>query len=149
MKFSCAAVIFLLLLGCAGAPSDQSFQTSGSPALSPTSDQGATQPQGVFTSVDKPTSGSAQIVTRSGKRYLELSQDFQTERGPDLFVLLHRAETPQAYKAQDSINLGSLQQVSGRQSYLIPAEVDLSQFHSAAIWCRAFNVTFGYARLGR
>jgi hypothetical protein len=32
---------------------------------------------------------------------------------------------------------------------LIPGNVNLGQFHAAAIWCRRYNATFGYASLGK
>ena len=35
----------------------------------------------------------------------------------------------------------------GNQNYELPADIDLSQYKSVAVWCRAFNIVFGYAAL--
>ena len=91
--------------------------------------------------------GGARIIEEAGQRYLELGSDFRTDSGPDLFVLLHRDAVPNSYADSDYVSLGRLQRVARTQRYLIPADVDISAFNSAVIWCRQFNVTFGYATL--
>ncbi len=93
------------------------------------------------------TSGSAQIVSIEGQQYLEFDSAFSTDNGPDLFVLLHSEAVPDSYNPENYVNLGQLQQVAGTQRYAIPANVDVAAFQSAVIWCRAFDVTFGYATL--
>lgn len=91
--------------------------------------------------------GGVKIIEEDGQRYLELGSDFRTDSGPDLFVLLHREAVPTGYADSDYVSLGRLQRVARTQRYLIPAGVDISAFGSAVIWCRQFNVTFGYASL--
>lgn len=106
------------------------------------------QTSGTFIgSAPKSVAGKAQIITKEGKRYLVLDQTFQSDNGPDLFVLLHNEAKPSSY-GNNFHNLGRLQKASGTQSYEIPAEVNLSEAKSVVIWCRQFNVTFGYATLG-
>jgi hypothetical protein len=106
------------------------------------------QASGTFIgSAPKNVTGQAQIVTKDGKRYLVLDQTFQSDNGPDLFVLLHNEAKPSSYR-NNFHNLGRLQKVSGTQWYEISAEVDLSEAKSVVVWCRQFNVTFGYATLG-
>lgn len=102
---------------------------------------------GTFVGDAHPTAGMAQIVEADGQRFLELGDGFSTDQGPDLFVLLHRSAVPDSYSASDYVNLGRLQQVQGTQRYLIPDNVSAADFASAVIWCRQFNVTFGYASL--
>ena len=102
---------------------------------------------GSFIGVAHSTSGTATIFSQDGQRHLELGRDFSTDSGPDLFVLLHRSPTPESYRREDYVSLGRLQQSHGSQRYLIPADVDLENFNSVVIWCRRFNVTFGYAPL--
>ena len=91
--------------------------------------------------------GGARIVEEAGQQYLEFDGNFQSDDGPDLFVLLHREAVPTAYADSDYTNLGRLQRVAGTQRYKIPAGVDIDAFSSAVIWCRQFDVTFGYATL--
>ena len=100
-----------------------------------------------FISAAHPTAGSAQIVEENGQRYLEFDSSFRSDSGPDLFVLLHRDAAPESYSPESYVNLGRIQEFSGAQRYAIPADVDISQLQSAVIWCREFNVTFGYATL--
>ena len=102
---------------------------------------------GAFVSDAHPTSGNARIIEENGQRYLELDESFKSDDGPDLFVLLHEEAVPESYSGDNYLNLGRMQRTAGSQRYAIPADVDLSVFQSAVIWCREFGVTFGYATL--
>ncbi|WP_448601990.1 DM13 domain-containing protein [Thermoleptolyngbya sp.] len=110
---------------------------------------------GTFVSGEHPTQGTAQIVTENGQRFLEFGNDFRTNSGPDLTVILHRSgdvigsTTPPAYAIRegDYVVLAELQRVQGTQRYAIPPSVNLNEFNSAAVWCRRFNATFGAASL--
>ncbi|MBE9065636.1 DM13 domain-containing protein [Leptolyngbya cf. ectocarpi LEGE 11479] len=100
-----------------------------------------------FVTVSSNTAGGATIVEENGKRYLEFDQSFSTEDGPDLFVLLHKEATPKSYSSEQYVNLGDLQSIEGSQRYEIPADISVDDFQSAVIWCRQFNVTFGFAAI--
>lgn len=100
-----------------------------------------------FIGVAHSASGSAQIVEEDGQRYLEFDSAFSSGAGPDLFVLLHAESVPRSYSPDEYVNLGPLQQVAGAQRYAIPADIAVDDFKSAVIWCRQFDVTFGYATL--
>lgn len=105
---------------------------------------------GNFVDVEHPTQGTVSIVQDGNKRYLELSSDFKSDRGPDLKVILHRAEVVDLNIEEGSyISLGELQEFSGNQRYEIPENVDLSEYNSVAIWCEQFNAIFGYAPLSK
>ena len=91
--------------------------------------------------------GGVSIVTEGGQRYLEFDSAFRTDSGPDLFVLLHREAVPTGYAESDYVSVGRLQRIEKTQRYLIPEGVDTADFGSVVIWCRQFNVTFGYATL--
>ncbi|MDC0831563.1 electron transfer flavoprotein [Leptolyngbya valderiana BDU 20041] len=103
---------------------------------------------GTFEAVEHPTQGSARIIVENGRRYLEISRDFRTDEGPDLFVVLHRSTSPGLhFNEGDYLTLGALQSTMGVQRYEIPNNVNLSDYNSAAVWCRQFNATFGAATL--
>lgn len=110
---------------------------------------------GTFVSGEHPTQGAARIVEEGGQRFLEFGDDFRTDSGPDLTVILHRSAdvigstTPPAYAIRegDYVVLAELQQVQGSQRYAIPASLNLNEFNSVAVWCRRFNATFGAAGL--
>ena len=102
----------------------------------------------VTTEQDHPTNGTAKIVEKNGKRYLEFSKGFTTARGPKVRVVLHRKSTvPVNLNEKNYVTLANLKRFDGAQRYEIPANFDLDDFKSVAIWCEEFNVTFGYARL--
>ncbi len=102
----------------------------------------------VTTEQDHPTTGKASLVTENGQRYLEFDAAFGTATGPDVQIILHRRrQVPVNVSEQDYVTLAPLKSLSGAQRYAIPANLDLDEFQSVAIWCRKFNVTFGYASL--
>jgi hypothetical protein len=109
---------------------------------------------GTFVSGEHPTQGTARIVMKDGKPYLDLDKSFKTsDKGPDLVVILHRSDNvlgstkPPSYPIQQSdyVILAPLQKFSGPQSYPIPDNINLADYKSAGIWCRQFNATFGVA----
>ncbi|WP_299416495.1 DM13 domain-containing protein [Acaryochloris sp. IP29b_bin.148] len=103
---------------------------------------------GQFVTVKKQSTGSAQIITKEGKQYLELSSDFSTGEGPDVKVVLSRQATvPAAIEEGSYITLSPLEKFSGKQLYAIPDGINLEEYASVALWCQEFNVTFGYAPL--
>jgi len=99
-----------------------------------------------------PTSGRATIYKQSdGKEYLRLT-DFMTSNGPDVHVLLVKADD----KALDqeivkgdleSVELGSLKGNQGDQNYDLPASADLNKYQGVVIYCERFHAIFGVARL--
>ncbi|MBE9043267.1 DM13 domain-containing protein [Pleurocapsales cyanobacterium LEGE 10410] len=105
---------------------------------------------GQFVSVEHPTQGQVKVIEEDGAQYLEISEDFQSDRGPALEVILHKSNTVGLQIQEgDYISLGELKAFNGTQRYLIPEDVDLGQYQSVAIWCEEFNATFGYAPLAQ
>ena len=98
------------------------------------------------------TSGRATIYeSPEGKRYLRLS-DFTTSNGPDVHVLLARAEDKalgqQIVKGNlDGLELGSLKGNQGDQNYDLPPTADLQEYQAVVIYCERFHAVFGVARL--
>lgn len=106
--------------------------------------------RGSFVTVeqDHPTQGTARIVEENGQRYLVFDRAFTTAQGPDVEVILYRgSQVPVNIAERDYITLAPLQSFDGEQRYAIPANLDLGEFGAVGIWCRQFNVTFGYAAL--
>ena len=133
-----------------------SVGTVSSPATPSTESAQSAIKSGTFASGEHPTQGTASIVSKNGKPYLEFDQEFKTsEMGPDLVVILHRSDNvlsstkPPAYPLSegDYVFLAELEKFSGSQSYPIPDDVNLEDYKSAVIWCRKFNATFGVAKL--
>ncbi len=98
------------------------------------------------------TSGRATIYRATdGKQYLRLS-DFTTSNGPDVHVLLVKAED-KALEGEivkgdlDHVELGTLKGNQGDQNYDLPATADLNQYQAVAIYCERFHAIFGAAKL--
>lgn len=105
---------------------------------------------GAFVSDAHQTVGKATIYEmKGGKRRLELT-GFKTAEGPALRVLLVKAETVEGAKTiknAKTIDLGPLKNSQGKQTFAVPADIDLWQFRSVSIWCAKFKVNFGAAAL--
>ena len=142
------------------SPTDESSITQSSDALEAQSSASAelatVVKSGRFEAGEHPTSGIVQLVQENGNFILELDESFQTSSsGPDLVVILHRSNdvlggtVPPAYpiEEEDYVILAPLQEFSGSQRYTIPADINVEDYQSAAIWCRRFNATFGAAVL--
>ena len=98
-----------------------------------------------------PTSGRATLYeSLGGKRYLRLT-DFTTSNGPDVHVVLARADDPaldqKIVKGNlDYVELGKLKGNQGDQNYEVPVAVDLQKYNAVVIYCERYNAVFGVAR---
>jgi len=70
--------------------------------------------------------------------------ELETDPGPDLRVYL---VTGGPDELGDVVDLGALKGNKGDQQYDVPASVDTERHRTVVIWCRAFSVAFGSARL--
>ncbi len=155
--FAMLAITAFLVVSCA-EPRPTSVEPSPSPeAVSQASPAtAAATKSGTFAAGEHPTTGTVRVGAENGQQFIELGEDFKTsEMGPDLVVILHQdadvlgSTQPPAYAltADSYVVIAPLQQFQGAQRYEIPANVNLSDYASAAIWCRRFNATFGAATL--
>jgi Electron transfer DM13 len=96
------------------------------------------------------TSGVATVYQLGeGKRVLRLS-NFATSNGPDVHVYLVAATDvtdSTTVKKAGFVDLGSIKGNEGDQNYDVPADLDLSKYQAATIWCARFGVNFGTAPL--
>ena len=122
----------------------------------PSSVSGEAEPvyTGKLESREHPTSGRTTIYKDgSGKQYLRLT-DFTTSNGPDVHVVLVKAEEPAMSKIivpgnLEYVELGSLKGNQGDQNYDVPASADLGKYQAVAIYCQRFHAIFGVAKLER
>ncbi len=101
--------------------------------------------QGTWQSADSfhYTIGDALLIETSPGQYTLRVENFSVRNGPDVFVLL----SPSNDYQEGALNLGELKGTDGAFNYEVPAGTDVSQYASAIIWCRAFDVLFGHAVL--
>jgi hypothetical protein len=101
--------------------------------------------RGRFRSHEHGTTCDAAVVRLAdGRRFLTLTS-FDTSPGPDLRVRLAPDGSVDG-GVDGAVDLGALKGNRGDQQYAIPAGVDVAD-RTVVIWCRAFSVAFGSARL--
>jgi len=85
--------------------------------------------------------------TDTSAAVLRLEQ-LQATPGPDLFVYLSPVTSPTtADQVMRGLEVGKLKATAGETNYALPAGLDLGQFKAVVIYCKSFNVIFGYANL--
>jgi hypothetical protein len=150
-KIAAAALVVGLVASCNPSSTVEIEETPSAQPEAVAEPQTAAAVVGQFVTVEqeKPTTGTARIVTAdNGDNYLEFDAAFTTATGPDVAVVLYNApEVPVNLDEADYVTIAPLESFEGAQRYVIPAEIDLSNFEAVGIWCREFNVTFGYAPL--
>jgi hypothetical protein len=96
--------------------------------------------------------GSATVFeTASGTRVLRFT-GFEVTNGPDLKVWLVKSGaigSSADVTASEWVSLGPLKGNIGDQNYIIPTDVNLTDFKSVVIWCEQFGVLFSVADLSR
>jgi hypothetical protein len=119
----------------------------------PFASRSGTQPlfTGLLEAKAYPTSGRATIYeSPDGKRYLRLT-DFTTSNGPDVHVVLVRADDPALDQAVvkgylDDVELGKLKVTQGDQSYDLPPSVDLQKYDAVVVYDERSHTVFAVAR---
>lgn len=151
MKFKYAAVLSIVALLSVGCTNVESQQSQTQPQIETVAQNpaAAVEASGTFVDAEHPTKGKVNIITENGKKYIQFDNQFKSDSGPDLFVILHKDDKLPitGIKEADYVSIAPLKSTSGVQKYEIPENVDLENFKSVAIWCRKFNATFGYAVL--
>lgn len=129
-----------------GAPGEEADAMAGGASVS----EPVTLASGEFRSLEHRTAGGALVLElEDGTRFLRL-EGLETSNGPDLRVYLSSVPVQDDWYVYDDaefVDLGPLKGNIGSSNYGIPADVDLSGFESAVVWCRRFSVGFGVAPL--
>jgi len=77
-----------------------------------------------------------------GSHIITLEDNFSLDGAPDPSVGFGKNG-----KYSKATYLGNLKSLKGKQSFVIPASVDLSRFNEVYIWCTKFTVPLGVAPL--
>lgn len=99
---------------------------------------------GEFASVgNHRVTGGVLVETRTDGLYLVLNDDFESQTGPDLRVLLRDRQNP-----SQMLVVEPLQAPRGRQEYKLALRPEeLRAFNQVSIYCAKFHVDFGVADL--
>lgn len=90
--------------------------------------------------------GSAVIETSDDNTKLVFSEDFKTKNGPDLKVYLSKislSELSEKDVDKNAVRLSVLKSHKGSQSYVVPPNIDISEYQSVVIQCEAYSVLWG------
>ena len=98
------------------------------------------------------TAGSYRIASENGDLRLVLGDDFRTDEGPDLHVVLSPAgvddvESERAMADEATLIVSPLSGLAGTQQYDLPDQVDLTGYQSVLIHCIEFSHLYGAAPL--
>jgi hypothetical protein len=105
--------------------------------------------RGSFQSGEHESHGTATAIRlASGGRVLTLT-DFETSPGPDLRVYMVAGPAGDESEVDDYVDLGGLKGNKGDQQYMLASDLDLREYRTVVIWCRAFSVLFARAPLAR
>ncbi len=132
-------------------------ETTSAPTAAQTSEAPAPQTiaHGELISHEHDTSGSVTLVRLADGSHVVRLENLDTSNGPDLRVWLTDApvkEGTAGWRVVDDgkyVSLGKLKGNKGSQNYVVPADVDLTQYSSVSIWCDRFDVSFGAAELAQ
>jgi len=90
--------------------------------------------------------GSWSVDKADGQNIISFSDDFKTKGGPDLKVYLSTrtiAELENGDVENSSVKISVLKSNRGEQSYIVPTELNLSDYKSVVIHCEAFSMIWG------
>ncbi|MFG2335531.1 DM13 domain-containing protein [Streptomyces yangpuensis] len=140
----------------AASPTTPSGSPSGTVSAAPApSAVPQTLTQGSFISHEHDTKGTAKVVRLPDGSHVLRLEGLDTSNGPDLRVWLTNAPVKEGvagWRVFDDgkyVSLGKLKGNKGDQNYEIPADVNLADYSSVAIWCDRFDVSFGAAELAK
>ena len=76
----------------------------------------------------------------TGKRYIQLQDNFKAGPAPDLYIYVSKTETyivdETSFNQHEQVELGKLSKGSGASFYEVPAGVTVNQ---VTIWCKRFG----------
>ncbi len=119
---------------------------AGVPAVS----EGTGATEGTWVSKQYKVAGEWQIAQDGDDRFLVLSADFKTKKGPDLKIFLSPQSLDQVTgetATDGAVLLALLDQPKGEQRFEIPSGIDLSDYQSILIHCEKYSVLWGGASL--
>ena len=83
------------------------------------------------------------LVYRLGDTYFVRLEDIDIQGAVDVFVWL----VPESGQEEPDggVNLGAPKGTSGSANYVVPGDVDVGQYRTVLLWCRAFSTPIAVA----
>ncbi|MEM7544769.1 MAG: DM13 domain-containing protein [Pseudomonadota bacterium] len=85
--------------------------------------------------------GKAKVSNVDGHWVITLDENFSLDGAPDPKVALGNGQYV------EGTILGELKSLTGKQSYVLPANLDIGDYNQVYIWCEKFTVSLGVADL--
>ena len=89
--------------------------------------------------------GEVQIVEVGGRRFVRF-ESVAITNAPDVHIYLSK-DAGGRYVEANTVYLGPLRATNGSFNYEIPGSVDIAQYKSVVVWCRAFTTLITWADL--
>lgn len=89
--------------------------------------------------------GEVQIVEAGGRRFVRF-ENVAITNAPDIHIYLSK-DTGGRYVEANTVYLGPLKATNGSFNYEIAGSVDVAQYKSVVVWCRAFTTLITWADL--
>lgn len=107
--------------------------------------------QGQFNAVSdiRPAKGLSRLFRLGTGEFLLRVEDLAVVKGPGLRIYLTGTQAPQTADAvlRDFIDLGTIKAQRGNQNYLMPADIDLSDYRGVVIFSPFFREIYATAKL--
>lgn len=87
--------------------------------------------------------GEVQIVEVGARRFVRF-ESVAITNAPDVHIYLSK-DTGGRYVEANTLYLGPLKATNGSFNYEIPGSVDVAQYRSVVVWCRAFTTLITWA----
>lgn len=121
------------------------FGTAPPSATEPVAAEARTLTRGELGFVDNLHNGKGPVqVVQVGARRFVRFENVVITNAPDIHIYLSK-DTGGKYVESNTVYLGPLKATNGSFNYEIPASVDLGQYKSVVVWCRAFTTLITWA----
>ncbi len=92
------------------------------------------------------SAGTAKLKIENGVLKVQTGMNFSTSTSaPDLRIYVSKAGN----NVSNAIEIGSLNQRSGAQSWNLPAGTNINEYRYVLVWCKQFSALYGTADLGQ
>lgn len=104
---------------------------------------------GAFVTVAHEGSGNVRVISLGGESgTIVRLEGLDIQNGPDLHVVLSKSsDIEKAGHLGEYVELGELKGNKGNQNYVVPGDINVTDYHSVIIYCKTFHVVFNSANL--
>lgn len=127
-------------------PSIKEVETTSAEEMidQPAEEEQSSYYSGMFVNADEKHQASGDVRTfhTNNQQWIRF-ENFEVTNGPDLYTVLVK----EGQSTREGIILEKLKGNIGNQNYQIPESTFLEEGDRIVIWCKAFEVDFGFAEL--